>query len=132
VAQGGEEVVVVTEEVEVVVEVEAAVTKMLRVEVEVVEVVVAAAAVERKAKAEVEEENQEAVVENHLVEATNGQNHLMLVLVTYLSNAAVLPFQKKHLWMRVFHPLGVQTHLPFQVQHPHPLRCNGACHLQSQ
>jgi hypothetical protein len=131
VAQGEEEVVVVTEEVEV--EVEAAVTKMLRVEVEVVEVVVAAAAaVERKAKAEVEEENQEAVVENHLVEATNGQNHLMLVLVTYLSNAAVLPFQKKHLWMRVFHPLGVQTHLPFQVQHPHPLRCNGACHLQSQ
>jgi hypothetical protein len=131
VAQGEEEVVVVTEEVEV--EVEAAVTKMLRVEVEVVEVVVAAAAaVERKAKAEVEEENQEAMVENHLVEATNGQNHLMLVLVTYLSNAAVLPFQKKHLWMRVFHPLGVQTHLPFQVQHPHPLRCNGACHLQSQ
>jgi hypothetical protein len=131
VAQGEEEVVVVTEEVEV--EVEAAVTKMLRVEVEVVEVVVAAAAaVERKAKAEVEEENQEAVVENHLVEATNGQNHLMLVLVTYLSNAAVLPFQKKHLWMRVFHPLGVQTHLPFQVQHPHPLRCNGACHLESQ
>jgi hypothetical protein len=128
VAQGEEEVVVVTEEVEV--EVEVAVTKMLRVEVEVVEVVVAA--VERKAKAEVEEENQEAMVENHLVEATNGQNHLMLVLVTYLSNAAVLPFQKKHLWMRVFHPLGVQTHLPFQVQHPHPLRCNGACHLQSQ
>lgn len=116
-----------TEEVEV--EVEVAVTTMLRVEAEVVVVVVAVA--ERKAKAEVEEENQEAVVENHLVEAANGQNHLMLVLVTYLGNAAVLPFQKIHLWMRVFHPLGVQTHLPFQVQHPHPLRCNGACHLQS-
>jgi hypothetical protein len=77
----------------------------------------------------VEEENQEAVVENHLVEAATQQNHLMQVLA-HLSNAAVVPFQKNHLCMKVFHPFGVQTHLPFQVPHPHPLRCNVACHLE--
>ena len=108
---------VVTEEGEV--------TEMLRVEVEVV-------AVERKAKAEVGEENQEVVVENHLVEAANVQDNLMLVLVTYLSKCGCASISKIHPVDEGLSSFGCPDTSSISSSKSTFQRCNGACHLHSQ
>lgn len=68
-------------------------------------------------------------MENPLAEEADHWSCLKQIQGSYLKPAAVDPFQKLNS-RRDDHPWGVQTHLPFQVQHPHPPRCNDAYHLR--
>ena len=111
----GEEVVAMTEVVEVV-----RVVVMERMEVGV--------GVVKKVRVGVEEENQEVMVENHLAEGETLKKYLKQVLLPCLKIDVEHLFQKNHLPPTTFHPLDGQKHLPFQVPHPHPLRCDDACH----
>lgn len=92
--------------------------------VEVKEVVAVAVAAVMEAKVAVEEEILEAKVGSPRVKGATHYNYLKLDARSYLSHSFD-QFQKNH-----FHPFGVQKHLPFQVHHPHPLRCNDAYHLE--
>jgi hypothetical protein len=104
---------------------------------EVVEAVVAmeimgvVVEVVKEAKAVEEEGNQEVMVENPLVVGAAQWNRWGQIPRSYLSSD-VHQFQKNHLYTMVFHPSSVQKHLPFQAHHPHPPRCNDACHLEEQ
>lgn len=114
--------------VEVPKEVAVAAVMKQEVEAEVVEVkemkeVVAAVAV-MEAKVAVEEEILEAKAGSHQAKGATHYNYLKLDARSYPSHSFD-QFQKNH-----FHPFGVQKHLPFQVHHPHPLRCNDAYHLE--
>lgn len=95
---------------------------MERMEVEV--------GVVKKVRVGVEEENLEAKVENLLPEGETLKKYLKQILSPYLKTVVEHLFQN-HLQSTTFHPLDAQKHLPFQVPHPRPLRCNGACHLGS-
>lgn len=91
---------------------------------EMKEVVAVAEAAVMEAKVAVEEEILEAKVGSPRVKGATHYNYLKLDARSYLSHSFD-QFQKNH-----FHPFGVQKHLPFQVHHPHPLRCNDAYHLE--